>query len=162
MLERKRNQFMFLSEFYNIFRQMSSVFKIFCLYIQNMELYFVFFALMNCKKLFIFNKARKNRVLRERRNNENKKIRILDVNEYFFWRKNLTNKGECAILWKHKKRDLIINGVWHSLVVRLVRDQEAAGSSPVTPTTQFGEYQQENRFDRPDQGGFLVYFVGCY
>ena len=26
------------------------------------------------------------------------------------------------------------NGVWHSLVVRLVRDQEAAGSNPVTPT----------------------------
>ncbi len=26
------------------------------------------------------------------------------------------------------------SGVWHSLVVRLVRDQEAAGSSPVTPT----------------------------
>ena len=25
-------------------------------------------------------------------------------------------------------------GVWHSLVVRLVRDQEAAGSNPVTPT----------------------------
>ena len=28
------------------------------------------------------------------------------------------------------------NGVWHSLVVRLVRDQEAAGSSPVTPTSR--------------------------
>ena len=27
-------------------------------------------------------------------------------------------------------------GVWHSLVVRLVRDQEAAGSNPVTPTKQ--------------------------
>ena len=27
------------------------------------------------------------------------------------------------------------NGVWHSLVVRLVRDQEAAGSNPVTPTS---------------------------
>ena len=26
------------------------------------------------------------------------------------------------------------NEVWHSLVVRLVRDQEAAGSNPVTPT----------------------------
>ena len=25
-------------------------------------------------------------------------------------------------------------GVWHSLVVRLVRDQEAVGSNPVTPT----------------------------
>ena len=25
-------------------------------------------------------------------------------------------------------------GVWHSLVVRLVRDQEAAGSNPVAPT----------------------------
>ena len=25
-------------------------------------------------------------------------------------------------------------GVWHSLVVRLVRDQEVVGSNPVTPT----------------------------
>ena len=32
---------------------------------------------------------------------------------------------------KNKKTHL---GVWHSLVVRLVRDQEAAGSNPVTPT----------------------------
>ncbi len=29
---------------------------------------------------------------------------------------------------------LFVYGVWHSLVVRLVRDQEAAGSNPVTPT----------------------------
>ncbi len=28
----------------------------------------------------------------------------------------------------------LIIGVWHSLVVRLVRDQEAVGSNPVTPT----------------------------
>ena len=28
------------------------------------------------------------------------------------------------------------SGVWHSLVVRLVRDQEAAGSNPVTPTNE--------------------------
>ena len=31
------------------------------------------------------------------------------------------------------------SGVWHSLVVRLVRDQEAAGSSPVTPIAK-GRY----------------------
>ena len=32
--------------------------------------------------------------------------------------------------------DIILdcNGVWHSLVVRLVRDQEVVGSNPVTPT----------------------------
>ena len=28
----------------------------------------------------------------------------------------------------------LLFGVWHSLVVRLVRDQEAGGSSPSTPT----------------------------
>ena len=33
-----------------------------------------------------------------------------------------------------KHNNLILIGVWHSLVVRLVRDQEAAGSNPVTPT----------------------------
>ena len=30
-------------------------------------------------------------------------------------------------------------GVWHSLVVRLVRDQEAVGSNPVTPTKTKGQ-----------------------
>ena len=28
------------------------------------------------------------------------------------------------------------HGVWRSLVARFVRDEEAAGSNPVTPTTQ--------------------------
>ena len=31
--------------------------------------------------------------------------------------------------------NLIAIGVWHSLVVRMVRDHEAAGSNPVTPTS---------------------------
>ena len=31
-------------------------------------------------------------------------------------------------------REKLNNGVWHSLVVRLVRDQEAASSNLVTPT----------------------------
>ena len=40
----------------------------------------------------------------------------------------------------HRKTNNIegsILGVWHSLVVRLVRDQEAAGSNPVTPTNVY-------------------------
>ena len=45
----------------------------------------------------------------------------------------------CYTMKARKKEDkkagfLSAIGVWHSLVVRLVRDQEAAGSSPVTPT----------------------------
>ena len=47
----------------------------------------------------------------------------------FFQKKGLTKSDSCGILYESDK-----NGVWHSLVVRLVRDQEAAGSSPVTPT----------------------------
>ena len=36
-----------------------------------------------------------------------------------------------------KERNNNYFGVWHSLVVRLVRDQEAAGSNPVTPTNMY-------------------------
>ena len=32
--------------------------------------------------------------------------------------------------------------MWHSLVVRLVRDQEAAGSNPVTPTNDENRQNQ--------------------
>src|SRR4051794_18837640 len=41
-------------------------------------------------------------------------------------------------------------GVWRSLVARFVRDEEAAGSNPVTPTTSF-------RSSRPLPGG--VFFI---
>ena len=39
-------------------------------------------------------------------------------------------------------------GVWRSLVSRLVRDQEASGSNPDTPTTK------ETSFVYQDKGGF--------
>ena len=46
------------------------------------------------------------------------------------------------VLTREKKFSIIIsamkNGVWHSLVVRLVRDQEVASSNLVTPTNRKG------------------------
>ena len=30
---------------------------------------------------------------------------------------------------------IVFGGMWHSLVARIVRDDEAAGSNPVIPTT---------------------------
>ena len=55
------------------------------------------------------------------------------VESGIFFKKGLTKSDSCGILYESDK-----NGVWHSLVVRLVRDQEAAGSSPVTPTKNSG------------------------
>ena len=45
----------------------------------------------------------------------------------------------------------IVVGMWHSLVARIVRDDEAAGSNPVIPTIL-----QENE-DQPMGGSFSVY-----
>ena len=52
-------------------------------------------------------------------------------------KKDLTNDNKSDIIVEHEK-----NGVWHSLVVRLVRDQEAAGSNPVTPTIKKNHLQK--------------------
>ena len=43
-------------------------------------------------------------------------------------RKRLTSEVIASILYKY------VSGVWRSLVSRLVRVQEAAGSNPATPT----------------------------
>lgn len=32
--------------------------------------------------------------------------------------------------------------MWHSLVARIVRDDEAAGSNPVIPTSKFSQYRK--------------------
>lgn len=37
-------------------------------------------------------------------------------------------------IWDNSRYNNQAFGVWRSLVSRLVRDQEAAGSSPATPT----------------------------
>ena len=42
-------------------------------------------------------------------------------------------------------------GVWRSLVARFVRDEEAVGSNPATPTSK-------NRRSRPLLGGVLILF----
>lgn len=44
---------------------------------------------------------------------------------------------------------LIINGVWLSLVERMVRDHEAGGSNPLTPT----------KYKPLDSNGFKRFFV---
>ena len=44
-------------------------------------------------------------------------------------------------------------GVWHRLVVRLVRDQEAAGSNPVTPTNV--KITKNSPFFNKMRAGFL-------
>ena len=56
---------------------------------------------------------------------------FLQAGEKF--KKNLLTSAEVRdiIHWCMRR---IYLGVWHRLVVRLVRDQEAAGSNPVTPT----------------------------
>src|SRR5690606_33588897 len=38
----------------------------------------------------------------------------------------------------HRVNFLRLHGVWRSLVARVVRDDEAAGSNPVTPTRSLG------------------------
>ena len=43
-------------------------------------------------------------------------------------------RGLTTILTRIEKSNIFTFGVWHSLVVRMVRDHEAAGSNPVTPT----------------------------
>ncbi len=48
-----------------------------------------------------------------------KKIKIFEKGLIYF--------NKCIIIFRHC-------GVWRSLVSRLVRDQEAGGSSPLTPT----------------------------
>ena len=61
------------------------------------------------------------------------------VESGIFFKKGLTKSDSCGILYESDK-----NGVWHSLVVRLVRDQEAAGSSPVTPTIKSLDFSHSN------------------
>ena len=46
--------------------------------------------------------------------------------------------------------------MWLSLVERLVRDQEAAGSNPVTPTIELAEMLKEN-----EHFGFFLLISGC-
>jgi hypothetical protein len=41
---------------------------------------------------------------------------------------------------------LLGTGVWRSLVARFVRDEEAAGSNPVTPTNVYGP---SSKIERP-------------
>ena len=75
------------------------------------------------------------------------------VESGIFFKKGLTKSDSCGILYESDK-----NGVWHSLVVRLVRDQEAAGSSPVTPTifvVRKGYNLKKLRFS-----GLFLYFQG--
>ena len=45
----------------------------------------------------------------------------------------------------------VVVGMWHSLVARIVRDDEAAGSNPVIPTI-YSTYK-----DQPMGGSFSVY-----
>ena len=56
---------------------------------------------------------------------------MLHNTETIYIKKALTSKKRFDIIIKLKK---YFFGVWHSLVVRLVRDQEVVGSNPVTPT----------------------------
>ena len=51
----------------------------------------------------------------------------------WYVREFLRNGFGTAVAGSNPRKKLNI-GVWHSLVVRLVRDQEVAGSNPVTPT----------------------------
>ena len=46
-------------------------------------------------------------------------------------------------------------GMWHSLVARIVRDDEAAGSNPVIPTSKFSQYRKILAFFYPKQRGEL-------
>ena len=47
----------------------------------------------------------------------------------------------------------LTSGVWRSLAARFVRDEEAAGSNPATPTT-FSQLQA--RFRKTLEPGFLI------
>ena len=38
-------------------------------------------------------------------------------------------------------------GVWRSLVARFVRDEEVAGSNPVTPTSELPSQQQLSKIE---------------
>ena len=43
-------------------------------------------------------------------------------------------ENKCLLFMKKIDRIHIVVGMWHSLVARIVRDDEAAGSNPVIPT----------------------------
>ena len=70
----------------------------------------------------------------------------------------LTIRRICGIILKHEK-----NGVWLSLVERLVRDQEAAGSNPVTPTKKKTVKNRCNAYIYGCCGGFFyVLFLSVF
>ena len=46
-------------------------------------------------------------------------------------------------------RSSVHTGVWRSLAARFVRDEEAVGSNPATPTTEGGSPERQRRTRRP-------------
>ena len=60
-------------------------------------------------------------------------------------------ENKYLIFTKQVDRIHIVAGMWHSLVARIVRDDEAAGSNPVIPTI-YSTYK-----DQPMGGSFSVY-----
>ena len=50
--------------------------------------------------------------------------------------------GPAPVCWPVALSVLARSGVWRSLVARFVRDEEAAGSNPATPTQRFRAFQR--------------------
>ncbi len=61
------------------------------------------------------------------------------------------SQNKCLLFMRKLGKIHIVVGMWHSLVARIVRDDEAAGSNPVIPTIYL------THKDQPMGGSFSVY-----